>query len=350
MQHTATGRGSTLETMELSDEDFDAYGQERARATALSGPRAAVKRRLVAWMQGVEDRLASSGIQFEMSASDEHPSARNGHRVDGQVVSLFSPEAPSRTVRDDTQPEAGHARVELRLDAAGVSLWLRLGGDSRGDLEHAATMLSLEPEEVLTAWEALPPGLAIEARGSLSARARPLEELGPREAAQVAKDALESDVPMVLGVRASRAEATRGATREWTDVALALGRLLHAIAWSAEGETWAAERVAERRAHFRGKRPVVRRVSSAPPPQTDEKAAIEPGAHVRALAGPFAGQAGVVQELDGKGGARVLFGLLAARVELRDLAVKGKERGGRPRFSSSHTTPGSPRRGRKPTT
>jgi transcription antitermination factor NusG len=65
---------------------------------------------------------------------------------------------------------------------------------------------------------------------------------------------------------------------------------------------------------------------------------IEMGTHVRALAGPFAGQVGVVQELDGKGAARVLFGLLAARVELGDLTLHSSKRG-RPVMQSSHRKP-----------
>jgi hypothetical protein len=45
----------------------------------------------------------------------------------------------------------------------------------------------------------------------------------------------------------------------------------------------------------------------------------EVGAKVRALGGPFAGRIGVISKLDGKGGARVTFGLLSARVPLHDL-------------------------------
>jgi transcription antitermination factor NusG len=62
---------------------------------------------------------------------------------------------------------------------------------------------------------------------------------------------------------------------------------------------------------------------------------VGPGARVRVLEGPFAGRTGVVQELDGKGGARVMLGLLAVRVVLRDLVLwPGKV--ARPRLSSSH--------------
>jgi hypothetical protein len=69
--------------------------------------------------------------------------------------------------------------------------------------------------------------------------------------------------------------------------------------------------------------------------EVDSRAPVERGARVRVLAGPFAGKVGVVQELDGKGGARVMLGLLATSVKVKDLIarVAGK---GRPTLSSSH--------------
>jgi transcription antitermination factor NusG len=67
----------------------------------------------------------------------------------------------------------------------------------------------------------------------------------------------------------------------------------------------------------------------------EAESAIERGTRVRVLQGPFLGKVGTVQELDGKGGARVMLGLLAVRVETRDLAPDGAVRD-RPRLSSSH--------------
>jgi hypothetical protein len=67
---------------------------------------------------------------------------------------------------------------------------------------------------------------------------------------------------------------------------------------------------------------------------------IEKGARVRVLEGPFAGKVGVVQELDGKGGARVMLGLLAVRLAVKDLAIS-VERRHRPLLSSSHRRPPS---------
>ena len=73
-------------------------------------------------------------------------------------------------------------------------------------------------------------------------------------------------------------------------------------------------------------------------PRIDPSAPIDRGTLVRVLDGAFRGKVGVVQELDGKGGARVLLGLLAVRLSLEDIApcAKGRER---PLLSSSHRKP-----------
>jgi hypothetical protein len=65
---------------------------------------------------------------------------------------------------------------------------------------------------------------------------------------------------------------------------------------------------------------------------------IHRGAHVRVLEGPFSGKVGVVQDLDGKGGARVMLGLLAVRLEEKYLTmhVPGLRR---PVLTSSHRKP-----------
>jgi len=65
--------------------------------------------------------------------------------------------------------------------------------------------------------------------------------------------------------------------------------------------------------------------------------ALQVGAKVRVLGGPFAGRLGVISELDGKGGARVTLGLLSARVLLENL---GSARdAARPSLKNSHRTP-----------
>lgn len=77
--------------------------------------------------------------------------------------------------------------------------------------------------------------------------------------------------------------------------------------------------------------------TAAPAPMTMEK-----GARVRVLRGAFADKVGVVNELDGRGGARVMLGLLSARIDINDLVVvpDGRER---PAIHSSHRKPAGPK-------
>ena len=67
----------------------------------------------------------------------------------------------------------------------------------------------------------------------------------------------------------------------------------------------------------------------------DSARSIDKGSRVRVLDGPFCGKVGVVQELDGKGRARVMLGLLAVRVDVRELARFAEGRS-RPVLSTSH--------------
>jgi hypothetical protein len=59
------------------------------------------------------------------------------------------------------------------------------------------------------------------------------------------------------------------------------------------------------------------------------------------LGGPLRGKTGVVQTLDARGSARVLIGLMAARVELTELIVVAASRP-RPMLTSSHRKPPAP--------
>jgi len=70
----------------------------------------------------------------------------------------------------------------------------------------------------------------------------------------------------------------------------------------------------------------------------DPAAAVEKGSRVRVMEGAFEGATGVVQEIDGKGEARVMLGLLSARIPVKELNVvrEGKER---PALASSHRRP-----------
>lgn len=77
--------------------------------------------------------------------------------------------------------------------------------------------------------------------------------------------------------------------------------------------------------------------NSVPTPMTLEK-----GARVRVLRGAFADKVGVVNEIDGRGGARVMLGLLSTRIDTADLVVVPDSRE-RPALHSSHRKPVNPK-------
>ena len=82
---------------------------------------------------------------------------------------------------------------------------------------------------------------------------------------------------------------------------------------------------------------VATRVTKRAPGRIDKP--FDKGSRVQVLTGPFEGKLGVVQELDGKGGARVQLGTLSSWVPLVDLVepMEGRER---PYLGSSHRKPG----------
>src|SRR5436305_184294 len=82
-------------------------------------------------------------------------------------------------------------------------------------------------------------------------------EGSPRDAAAMAKDALDSEVPLVIGLRLSREAAIEEhALDTWGDLGVVLARLLALLAWSPSS----AARLSERPSR-RGKRP---RILKAP--------------------------------------------------------------------------------------
>lgn len=78
--------------------------------------------------------------------------------------------------------------------------------------------------------------------------------------------------------------------------------------------------------------------SSAGPGPAAHPGVVEKGARVRVKTGAFADKVGVVGELDGRGGARILLGLLSTRLDVADLepVPEGRER---PALQSSHRRP-----------
>lgn len=414
--------------LHLTAADFDAYLPERAASNAFTRPRLELKQRMLAWARTVVARLGDLGVAVEATGSDEHPSVRNGRKVDCQRV-FFWRDADARAHLErlidrkrslaarlgDPAPHKSHAYLGLRVDSTHVEVTIELSAEAWVDARNLRARLA-DPGRALqltAALEALPEQFSIGLGGDVE-RAQAQRATNDEVRALLDRvDAEKSSLWIGWSVPRDVVLAHVDVLDEQLgDAIVALGPLFKLIAWAPDNDLavldrewdaareerarahedaerdraeWDARREGERRARTtarekarpRGderqawnarrspdeREPEKQAPSSAPraddaspvrampkralpvrPPlagraprvtDVDPNAPIEKGARVHVLGGPFEGKVGVVQELDGKGGARVMLGLLAIRIEVKDLIVSAEGRD-RPVLSSSH--------------
>jgi hypothetical protein len=403
------GGWAMTSSLHLSDADFDAYLSERAASNAWSRPRMELKQRALVWARSAAARLAALGIELELSASDEHPSIRNKHRVDEQWI-VFARDAAARDeverllhaslsiarALEDPGPLARHAFLALRVDAASIEVGFAVHPDARIDADNLRARLDASgdgADELVQALRALPEQFAAAAADERTQA----NELTAASLLALLDRSVRERAPLWIGWSVPRAVAIEHVDildEQLEDAMVALAPIYRLGAWARDNdlvglderlagallerarthaemaaatERWRSERTAaiersrdlaragraEEPSASPPSRPTLatlirptaslrdapeRRAARAASPPTSPVGAIEKGARVRVLAGPFADKVGVVAELDGRGGARVLLGLLATRVELACLepVVEGRDR---PPLQSSHRRP-----------
>lgn len=259
--------------------DFDAHAPERARSTLFSAARVDLQRRLLGWARAVAARFADLGIPVAVSVSDALPSGKNGHQVERQEVSL--------------QFRRKGGVLKLGVDAESIHLGLRLDGAPELDAIDDAVPTPTRASRVAAAFAALPEQLEL----GLDDPWTRVPVRSVTELRHLARRARAEGRPIAVSFRVPRDVALLFASSlgaSFADAAVAVGELLRALgATGTAGDGRAQRRLSAR--------------------------ALERGARVCPIDGPFAGREGLIQELDGRGGARVLFGLLAVHIDLADL-------------------------------
>jgi len=384
--------------LRLTREDFDAYLPERAGSTTAVRARLLLWQRMLGWGRCVVRRLADLEISAHVVPREESSGPPGGRGPDTQRLLLQQrPEGRADPLEGRAQltlvVNASQVEIALELPASASldlkNLRARLSDPER-NLELRGALEAL-PEQFtvgLAAESGAPAAsfdgaavLALLDRSASAGRAVRIGWAVPRDVAIVHSTLLDeqledalvalapvyklvawapdndllADVRVASVANAERARSRADAERDqasWEERSRARRR---ARARRREEE---AERPSAHKADTDGKRkrepvssPPSTRAPAAKPGrprlqiaarglarEVDSRSPVERGARVRVLAGPFAGKVGVVQELDGKGGARVMLGLLATSVKVKDLiaSVQGK---GRPTLSSSHRKP-----------
>ena len=442
--------------LELTPGDFDAYLPERANSNAFSRPRLEFKQRALRWARNVVDRLRSLDIEMDVHGSDEHPSVRNGHRVDCQWVffwrshderveldALLDQRSGIAETLRDSSPYYRHAFLALRLDSDKVEVSAQVHPDAWVDFETWRARLS-NPSGGQTTAEAIA-SLPEQFQYGISGRsAAPVATVNEESLRQLTERVRDEGAALWIGWTVSRdlaLEHTETLDEQLEDALIALAPVYQRMAWRETDDPaglkeeiarlregvakLAAERAAQEReakqqkarereqetersrkrtrerlaydatrprptlgdlfkpataaaggkdapseaspvrpklpeppaAMSHGKQraakrkelpkpPSVSRPQPAPPPTYVTGGALDKGAKVRVLSGPFAGKVGVVSEVDNRGGARVLLGLLSTRVltEQLETVVESKDR---PALQSSHRRNGLLGRSRK---
>ena len=276
-----------------------------------------IKERIVAWARAVALRLRDVGVDVEATWSGEEPIVRHGRKIAAARVLFHA-------------PMKKHAFLALRLDHRRIEISLE-AYPSLHAREHVA--------ELVAAFGALPEQFELGRLGD--------EQKDHRIPAYTAGEAdlravLDDDGALWVGWSLPRDLALQHAAILGEQLADALVALVAAYR-IVSGERLASPDSERRGGAVAGgarralpKRVPLRRARADA--DVDARAPIEKGTRVQVLKGPFVGKTGIVQELDGRGRARVMLGLLAARLDVKDLIASVEGRG-RPVLGSSHRRP-----------
>ncbi len=325
-------------------------------SSASSGPRGARRQRLASWGKAAVRRLRHLGLDVDAADVDDAgilfvPDGRLTLTLDADAVEVAMVVPPPDLVALRASLAGGSRPVALSAALAALPEQFALGASSdlvrvpapRASADDLRALLDRVQDEGSALWLGwtVPREVAAAHAATLDAQLQDaLAALG--QVLRLFPRATDDDA------RSSR----RGRRRPQADKARDRDRpRAHARARERDREPEVERELEpEPASDADGATPRVLRSLEARPrlrasllrhggvPARQAGAGIEKGAKVRVLEGPFAGKEGLVQELDGNGGARVMLGLLAVRIDVKDLISSAQGRG-RPKLSSSHRRP-----------
>ncbi|MBN2362150.1 MAG: hypothetical protein JXR83_22050 [Deltaproteobacteria bacterium] len=308
-----------MEWQGFTADDFALYRPERRTSAMYTLKRRAVKDKLRALEECLRSALGASLDGLAAEFSDDSPSLVNHHCVDRQWLCWLRDAAAQQRLRSLldkiklTAPDAldvaahhKHAHLALVVDERGVEVGLRLHRRASVDRENLAARLK--------------EGWARDGLARLIGRCGEGALFGAcdgRELPTVAAAAASAEAMATL--------ADEAAGREWLAVcaltpaddavaagaalAESCGQRLHALAEIYRFCAWTPDNdhIAARKA-----------IKEAGTGQ--QKSGFKKGDRVRILAGLWSGRSGTVEEIDRKGGLKVLVGLVAVKVDVSEVA------------------------------
>lgn len=308
--------------------DFDAYQQKKWKSNVFNRERLEVKQKLTALgreLQGV--MLGPDGSPLAVEASVEHPALWNHKQVEAQHLYFSRNEGQRKeldaiidrgksfaSMIDDPTPLRNHLFLAVTLTEAAIELSLKLHPDARVDREN----LERKCEDHFEAGKLvhLLQSLDGDFRAGITPDTVPVAELDEGKLLELAVSLgkpATTPAPLLgggpqrlfyVGRAIARADALAAGPALLDTARAALLSLLPVyrfIAWSRDNDYLAMRETMQKEK------------------QQKRQKGLAKNDGVRIIRGMFAGKAGVVQEVDAKGGLRVLVGKVAVKLGADDV-------------------------------
>jgi hypothetical protein len=306
--------------------DFEAYAPKKWKSNVFNRERLEVKQKLVALGRALQGMMvAADGSPLAAEPSVEHPALWNHKQVDAQHL-FFSRNEGARkeldaiidrtkslaSMIDDPTPLRNHVFLVVTLGHDALELSVKLHPDARVDRQNLERKCEdhFEREKLVR----LLHDLGAPYRAGVTPALAPVSELDDAKLGEIltalagpqgmqAPGASPKLLYIGRAIAPDEAIALGGGVLELAQKGLnALLEIYRFIAWSRDNDFVSMREALQKEKQARRQKGLAKNDA------------------VRIVRGMFAGKSGVVQEIDAKGGLKVLVGKVAVKIDVEDVA------------------------------
>lgn len=307
--------------------DFDAYQPKKWKSNVFNRERLEVKQKLLALGRELQGAmLAPDGSPLAIEPSVEHPTLWNHKQVEAQHLYFSRNEGARKeldaiiergqsiaSMIDDPSPQRNHLFLAATVSESAIEMSLKLHPDARVDRENLERKCEdhFEREKLVHLLQGLGPAYRTGVLPDLfsvgEVDSGRLQELIVVLGKATTPPAFTLGAPhrlFYVGRAIDRAEALAagaGLVDAAKQALLSLMPIYRFIAWSRDNDFVSIKETLQKEKQ-----------------QKRQKGLVKNDA-VRIIRGMFAGKSGVVQEVDAKGGLRVLVGKVAVKLGAEDV-------------------------------
>jgi hypothetical protein len=301
----------------FSEKDFEAYAPNKWKSNVFNRDRLEVKTKLLALGRALGQGLTGAdGALLAIDASVEHPALHNHKQVEAQHLFFFRNEGQRKELDriidrqtslavqlDDPTPQRAHVFLAVTLAHKTLEVALKLHPDARVDRQNLER--KVEEHFAREKWVSLVSGLGDPWQTGVTPQLGPVTACDESRMAEALAQLGATHGLFYVGRAIARDEAVAAGAQVADLVRDALARLLplyHFVAWSRENDFVSIKETLQKEK------------------QQKRQKGLAKNDTVRIVRGILAGKSGVVQEVDAKGGVRVLVGKVAVKLVAEDVA------------------------------